>query len=46
MPTPGPKSLYFAVDDVEAVHCRAARLGILARYQVHGEVAGEVVQRP
>lgn len=23
-PTPGPKSLYFAVDDVEAVHERAA----------------------
>jgi catechol 2,3-dioxygenase-like lactoylglutathione lyase family enzyme len=45
-PTPGPKSLFFAVDDVEAVHRRAARLGVLAPYQVHGEPAGEIVERP
>ena len=45
-PTPGPKSLFFAVDDVEAVHERARRLGLLAPYQVHGEAAGEVVERP
>src|SRR2546423_1007242 len=25
-PTPGPKSLFFAVDDVDAVHARAERL--------------------
>jgi predicted enzyme related to lactoylglutathione lyase len=45
-PTPGPKSLYFAVDDVGAAHARATKLGILAPYQVHGEPAGEVITRP
>jgi len=45
-PTPGPKSLYFAVDDVDAVHRRAAALDVLAPYQVHGEPAGEVRERP
>ena len=45
-PTPGPKSLSFAVDDVDAVHKRASRLGVLAPYQVHGEPAGEIVERP
>jgi catechol 2,3-dioxygenase-like lactoylglutathione lyase family enzyme len=45
-PTPGPKSLYFAVEDIEAVHQRASRLGVLAPYQVHGEPAGDVIERP
>ena len=45
-PTPGPKSLYFAVDDVDAVHARASRLGVLAPYQVHGQPAGQVITRP
>jgi predicted enzyme related to lactoylglutathione lyase len=45
-PTPGPKSLYFAVDDVDAVHARADQLGVLAPYQVHGEPAGAVTTRP
>lgn len=45
-PTPGPKALSFAVDDVEAAHRRAAGLDLLAPYQVHGEPAGEVVRRP
>lgn len=45
-PTPGSKSLYFAVEDVEALYERASRLGILAPYQVHGEPAGEVKERP
>ena len=45
-PTPGPKSLYFAVDDVSAVHVRAAKLGVLAPYQVHGEPASDVITRP
>ncbi len=45
-PTPGPKSLFFAVDDVAAVHERAARLGVLAPYRVHDAPAGEVVERP
>lgn len=46
IPTPGPKSLSFAVDDIDAVHQRATRLDVLAPYQVHGEPAGEVVERP
>ena len=45
-PTPGPKSLFFAVDDVDAVHSRAERLGVLAPYDVHGEPAGHVLTRP
>lgn len=45
-PTPGPKSLYFAVDDVTAVHARAVKLGVLAPYQVHGQPAGDVIVRP
>ena len=45
-PTPGPKSLYFVVDDVDAVHARADQLGVLAPYQVHGEPAGAVITRP
>jgi catechol 2,3-dioxygenase-like lactoylglutathione lyase family enzyme len=45
-PTPGPKSLYFAVDDVEATHERAKSLGALAPFQVHGQAASEVTVRP
>jgi len=45
-PTPGPKSLYFAVADLAAVHAQAKKLGLLAPYNVHGEAAGEVVTRP
>ena len=45
-PTPGPKSLYFAVDDVDGVHARAEQLGVLAPYQVHGEPASAVIKRP
>jgi predicted enzyme related to lactoylglutathione lyase len=45
-PTPGPKSLFFAVDDVDAVHARAERLGVLAPYDVHGEPAGALITRP
>jgi predicted enzyme related to lactoylglutathione lyase len=46
VPTPGPKSLYFAVDDIDGVHARADELGVLAPYQVHGEPAGAVITRP
>jgi len=46
VPTPGPKSLYFAVDDIAGAYARASRLGVLAPYQVHGEPAGEIVERP
>src|SRR5437764_14926634 len=45
-PTPGPKSIFFAVDDVDAVHERAARHDVLAPYDVHGEPAGMVLTRP
>ena len=45
-PTPNPKSLYFAVDDVEAVHARAKKLGVLAPFAVHGQPANEVIARP
>ncbi len=45
-PTPGPKSLYFGVDDVDSVHARAEQLGVLAPYLVHGEPAGAVITRP
>jgi catechol 2,3-dioxygenase-like lactoylglutathione lyase family enzyme len=45
-PTPGPKSLYFAVDDVAAVHARAKEVGALSPFSVHGEPASDVVTRP
>ena len=45
-PTPGPKSLYFAVQDVDAVHARAKGLEALSPFSVHGEPASEVKTRP
>ena len=45
-PTPAPKSLYFAVHDLDAAHARAAQLGALAPFKVHGAPAGEVAKRP
>jgi catechol 2,3-dioxygenase-like lactoylglutathione lyase family enzyme len=45
-PTPGPKSLYFAVRDLDAVHARAQELGALAPYKVHGQPAAEPLARP
>jgi catechol 2,3-dioxygenase-like lactoylglutathione lyase family enzyme len=45
-PTPGPKSIYFAVANVDAVHGRAAELGALAPYKVHGQPAADVIKRP
>jgi catechol 2,3-dioxygenase-like lactoylglutathione lyase family enzyme len=45
-PTIGPKSIYFAVDDLGAVHARAKELKALAPYQVHGQPAGDAIQRP
>jgi predicted enzyme related to lactoylglutathione lyase len=45
-PTAGPKSLYFAVNDIDAIHERATRLGVLAPYQVHGAPAADVLERP
>jgi hypothetical protein len=45
-PTPMPKSLSFAVDDIEAVHGRAKKLAVLAPFAVHGQPASEVTDRP
>jgi catechol 2,3-dioxygenase-like lactoylglutathione lyase family enzyme len=45
-PTPGPKSLYFAVTDVDAAHARARALDALAPFAVHGQPASEVITRP
>ncbi|HVU05401.1 MAG TPA: VOC family protein [Polyangiaceae bacterium] len=45
-PTVGPKSLYFAVKDLEAAFERAKELDALAPYQVHGEPAGAITERP
>ena len=45
-PTPGPKSLYFAVKDLDTVHARATALKALAPYKVHGQAAGDPIQRP
>jgi len=45
-PQPMPKSLYFAVDDIHAVHARAKKLGALSPFKVHGQSAAEVIKRP
>ena len=44
--TPGAKSLYFAVDELEPVQTRAKELKALAPFKVHGESAGDIVNRP
>jgi predicted enzyme related to lactoylglutathione lyase len=45
-PRPTPQSIYFAVDDIDAVHTRAKALDALAPFQVHGQPAGDVLERP
>jgi catechol 2,3-dioxygenase-like lactoylglutathione lyase family enzyme len=45
-PTPGPKSLYVAVADVDAAHARAASLKALSPFKVHGQPASDVIVRP
>jgi catechol 2,3-dioxygenase-like lactoylglutathione lyase family enzyme len=45
-PTPGPKSLYFAVSDIEAVHARAKAQNALSPFSVHGQPAADVIARP
>ncbi len=42
-PTPGAKSLYFAVEDIEEVHARAKALGALSSFSVHGQPASDVL---
>jgi predicted enzyme related to lactoylglutathione lyase len=45
-PHPAAKALYFAVDDLDEVRRRAARLGCLSGEMVHGTPAGDPVVRP
>jgi len=45
-PKPLPDYIYFAVDDVDAVHERARELDCLSTEDVHGASAGEVIRRP
>ena len=40
------KALYFVVDDLMAVHARAAELGCLSQELVHGKPAGDPAVRP
>jgi predicted enzyme related to lactoylglutathione lyase len=43
---PAAKALYFAVDDLDSAHRRAAALGCLSNGDVHGMPAGAPVVRP
>lgn len=43
---PNPDHVYFSVMDLEAVHARARELGCLSTDDVHGEPAGDIVERP
>ena len=45
-PRPSPGCLYFAVDDLEAVHARAKRLRCLSTEDVHGASGGQIGVRP
>jgi catechol 2,3-dioxygenase-like lactoylglutathione lyase family enzyme len=45
-PRKQPDYLYFEVEDVEAVHARAAGLGAPSGEDVHGRPGGDVVTRP
>ena len=45
-PHPAAKSLYFTVNDLEAIFARAKVLGCLSRDEAHGESAGAISVRP
>lgn len=45
-PKPLPDYIYFAVNDIEAVHARAKELQCLSTEDVHGDSAGDLVRRP
>lgn len=45
-PRPIPGHLYFAVNDLQDVHARAAALGCLSTESVHDDGGGEIVVRP
>jgi predicted enzyme related to lactoylglutathione lyase len=44
--TPSADNIYFAVDDLEAIHARAKELNCLSPENVHEVPAGEIVKRP
>ena len=43
---PSADNIYFAVDNLEAIHTRAKELNCLSEDDVHGDPAGEIVKRP
>lgn len=43
---PLPDNVYFAVNDLDAVHARAKALDCLSKDEVHDAPAGEIVKRP
>jgi catechol 2,3-dioxygenase-like lactoylglutathione lyase family enzyme len=43
---PNPDNIYFSVKDLDSVHARARDLACLSTGDVHGEPAGEIVERP
>ena len=45
-PHPAAKALYFATDDLDAAHRRAADLGWLSDDPVHGARGGDIALRP
>lgn len=45
-PHPAAKALYFLVDNLDAVHARAKKLGWLSTELVHGQVGGDISVRP
>lgn len=44
--TPSADNVYFSVTDLEPVHARASAMKALSPEDVHGEPAGEIVERP
>ena len=45
-PHPAAKALYFATDDLDALHAKAEQLGCLSTDPVHGAAGGEIAVRP
>jgi len=45
-PKPAPQDVYFAVEDVDAIHARAKKMRCLSKEDVHGAPAGALVTRP